>query len=312
MLKTFLRPGWLLLGVFVVAFAAACFVVLAPWQLGKNTDTEHRNDLIRNAETTAAVPIDEFAPAGQVFNTDDEWREVTITGRFLDDQQVLIRLRSAGERPSVEVVTPFQAAGSDRVVFVNRGYVRPGDGNKVDVAPSPTGDVTITGRLRKTESTSPGKGPRVESGVQTAYTIDTRTLGPATGHPSEGFYLQLSPNQPASLGEIALPQLDSGPYLSYGLQWLAFGVMAPLGAVYFIYSEVKARRRDKKIAEENGVDDTPPPPSVSDRDRIRSRLRGAGIASGNDVQAKETAEIGGGGGAGTGDVKEKLAQRYGR
>lgn len=311
MLKTFLRPGWLLLGVFVVAFAAACFVVLAPWQLGKNTDTEHRNDLIRNAETTAPVPIDELAPSGRAFDTDSEWREVTLTGRFLDDQQVLIRLRTAEERPSVEVVAPFQIAGSDRVVFVNRGYVRPGDGNTVDIAPTPNNDVTITARLRKTESTSPGKEPRVDNGAQTAFTIDTRLLGPITGHPSEGFYLQLSPHQPGSLGEIALPQLESGPYLSYGLQWLAFGVMAPLGAAYFIYSEVKARRRDRE-SDDGDTADTPSPPPVKERDRIRSQLRGAGMASGNDLSAKETAEIGGGAAGGSADVKEKLAQRYGK
>lgn len=309
MLKTFLRPGWLLLGVFVVAFAAACFVILAPWQLGKNTDTEHRNDLIRSAETTAPVPIDDLAPPGRTFDTDTEWREVTVTGRFLDGEQVLIRLRSAGERPSVEVVTPFAVAGSNRVVFINRGYVRPGDGNKVEIAPTPTTDVTVIGRLRKTESTSPGKGPRVENGVQTAYTIDTRTLGPVTGHPSEDFYLQLSPGQTGSLGEIELPQLESGPYLSYGLQWLAFGIMVPLGAAYFIYSEVKARRRKKELVEEAGA--TPEPP-LKDRDRIRTQLRGAGIASGNDLSAKETAEIGGGASGGSADVKDKLAQRYGK
>ena len=310
MLKTFLRPGWLLLGVFVVAFAAACFVILAPWQLGKNTDTEHRNDLIRSAENAAPVPIDELAPPGRVFDTDTEWREVTVTGRFLDDEQVLIRLRSAGERPSVEVVTPFAIAGSDRVVFINRGYVRPGDGNKVDIAATPADEVTVTGRLRKTESTSPGKGPRLQNGAQTAYTIDTRTLGPTTGHPSEGFYLQLSPNQVGSLGEIELPQLDSGPYLSYGLQWLAFGIMVPLGAAYFIYSEVKARRRARAEADDAGA--ASPEPPVKDRDRIRTQLRGAGIASGNDLNAKETAEIGGGASGGSADVKDKLAQRYGK
>ncbi len=34
-----LRPGWLALGLVVVAFAYLCFTVLAPWQLGKNTKT---------------------------------------------------------------------------------------------------------------------------------------------------------------------------------------------------------------------------------------------------------------------------------
>ncbi len=36
MLKTFLKPGWVLLLLFVVAFSYIAFTVLAPWQLGKD------------------------------------------------------------------------------------------------------------------------------------------------------------------------------------------------------------------------------------------------------------------------------------
>src|SRR5699024_1286227 len=56
-------------------------------------------------------------------------------------------------------------------------------------------------------------------------------------------YIQLDDDQPGGLGAIPLPNLDSGPYLSYGLQWLTFGIMAPLGAGYFIWSEIRERRR---------------------------------------------------------------------
>jgi cytochrome oxidase assembly protein ShyY1 len=45
------------------------------------------------------------------------------------------------------------------------------------------------------------------------------------------------------LSALDLPNLDSGPYLSYGLQWIAFGVMVPLGLVYFVWAEVRERRR---------------------------------------------------------------------
>ena len=45
------------------------------------------------------------------------------------------------------------------------------------------------------------------------------------------------------LGVLPLPQTDSGPYLSYGLQWLAFGIMAPLALAYFVRAELRERRR---------------------------------------------------------------------
>src|SRR5690606_28141387 len=138
------------------------------------------------------------------------------------------------ERPAVEVLTPFRVAGSDRVILVNRGVVAARAGDAVAVPASPAGDVEIHARLRRSEGTSPGKEPRVVDGEATAYTIDTAQLSSVTALPLDRFYLQLSPGQPGSLGEIELPQLESGPYLSYGLQWLAFGLMVPLGAGYFL------------------------------------------------------------------------------
>lgn len=55
-LRLVLRPGWIALGIAVVAFAALCFSVLAPWQLGKNSSTTHRNELIRHAVVTPPTP----------------------------------------------------------------------------------------------------------------------------------------------------------------------------------------------------------------------------------------------------------------
>ena len=58
-------------------------------------------------------------------------------------------------------------------------------------------------------------------------------------------YLQLEADAPGALEPVPLPQLDAGPYLSYGLQWLAFGIMAPLGLAYFVRAELRERRRGK-------------------------------------------------------------------
>ncbi|MFM9378217.1 SURF1 family protein [Gordonia sp. VNK21] len=316
-LRTFLRPGWVLATLLVIVFAVACFLVLAPWQLGKNADTEHRNDLIRKAADTPAVALGELAPAGAVFDTGTEWRSVTMTGEYLADHQVVVRLKSFDSRPAAEILTPFRLTGSDRVVLVNRGWVRPEEDGSVDVPVPPAGPVTVEGRLRRTEGTSPGKEPREADGALSAYTIDTALLGPPTGQQYEGFYVQLSAQQPGSLGEIELPQLESGPYLSYGLQWLAFGVMAPLGVLYFIWSEVKHRRKvaAQKAAESGGAplpDEELANARTIERQRIRDELREAG--SDPTEEPRPASPIGDGmvPEAPSAAVKAKLAQRYGR
>ena len=86
----------------------------------------------------------------------------------------------------------------------------------------------------------------------------------ATGIGLAGGYLQLADGQPGGLGTIPLPQLDAGPYLSYGLQWLAFGIMAPLGLGYVVWAEMRERRKAK--AQAAGVPDpeTPPAPRTTE------------------------------------------------
>lgn len=332
MVRAFLRPGWIALGIVVIAFAAMCFMLLAPWQLGKNTATEHRNELIKTAMSTGPVTLGDLAPQGAGFRASTEWREVTLTGRYLTDKEVLVRLRSVDERPAVEVLTPFAVADGSRVVLVDRGYVRPQQSALPDVPSAPTGETTIAARIRKSEGTSPGRGAHSEAGALAVYTIDPDEVARATSTPLDPFYLQLSPDQPGALGEIPLPQLESGPYLSYGLQWLAFGIMAPLGAGYFIYSEVRQRRRNaaqrnatQNSAAENSAHAASTDPATSGeerdertpvapvaktrRDRVRADLRQAGAASG----ARQRHQIGSGPDAEEtpADVRAKLTERYG-
>ena len=69
-------------------------------------------------------------------------------------------------------------------------------------------------------------------------------MSATTGVPLTRSYLQLVENQPGVLGVEELPHLDAGPFLSYGIQWIAFGIVAPIGLGYFAYSEIRARRRE--------------------------------------------------------------------
>ena len=103
--------------------------------------------------------------------------------------------------------------------------------------------MTITARLRDSEAAPEGKAPFRQDGAQQVYAINTAQISALIGVPLAGSYLQLVEDQPGGLGVIALPHLDAGPFLSYGIQWIAFGILAPIGLGYFVVSEIKARRR---------------------------------------------------------------------
>lgn len=244
-LKFLLRPGWLVLAVVVAGFAYMCFTVLAPWQLGKNTHTETRNTLIEQSVNADPVPIESILPATGPIAAHDEWRQVTATGSYLPDRQVLVRLRSVEGDPAYEVLTPMRLS-SGAEILVNRGYVRPERGTTAPpIPPTPPGEVTVTARVRASEGTAAGKDPLTENGVTQVYSVNAGQVGAAIGLPLVDGWFQLAHDQPGVLTPIPLPQLDAGPYLSYGLQWLAFGLMAPLGLAYFVRAELRERRRER-------------------------------------------------------------------
>jgi cytochrome oxidase assembly protein ShyY1 len=171
---------------------------------------------------------------------------VTATGHYLADIQVLARLRTVESKPAFEVLAPF-VVDDGPTVLVDRGYVRPEEGSHVPpIAAPPQQTVTITARLRDAEPTAQGKEPFSRDGVQQVYSINTEQIAALTKVPLAGSYLQLVDDQPGGLGLIGVPHLDAGPFLSYGIQWISFGIVAPIGLGYFAYSEIRVRRKEKQ------------------------------------------------------------------
>lgn len=278
-----LRPSWLILAVLVAAFAYLCFTVLAPWQLGKNTTTSHRNQLI--ADSVDAAPID-IATVMDNQSTDShaEWRRVTATGSYMPNSTVLVRLRHLDGAPGYSVLGTFKL-DDGRILLIDRGLVAAVDGSRPPQIPDPpAGPQKIEARIRMSEGVTPGKDPMVQDGYRQVYSVDTTQemtvlQEPLTAIPTgeRGGYLQLSENQPGAFTPTPLPQLDAGPYLSYGLQWLAFGIMAPLGLGYFIYAEIRERRKEKaKATPQPTPAETPTPAPVStNQQRLADRYGGS-------------------------------------
>jgi cytochrome oxidase assembly protein ShyY1 len=273
-----LRPQWLALFLVVIAFVYLCFTVLAPWQLGKNTRTSRENNQISSSLNIDPVALTTVLPHQDSSAPDAQWRRVTASGHYRPEGQVVLRLRIDAGDASYEVLTPFAVDGGP-TVLVNRGYVKAVDGPGVPpFAAAPTGTVAITGRLRDGEPVRVGKEPFRRDGIQQVYSINPAQVSQVTGVPLTGSYLQLVDDQPGGLGVIDIPHLDAGPYLSYGIQWIAFGIVAPIGVGYFVMAEIRQRRLEK--------------------------AQSGSAAAGPDPDTDEPAE--------PQTTEEKLADRYGR
>jgi cytochrome oxidase assembly protein ShyY1 len=263
-----LRPGWVALTAAVICFTIAAFTLLAPWQFRRAAERADRNTGIENSVTTPPQPLRSVLAAHTAPTHATEWRQVQVTGHYLPDAEMVVRLRSVQSEPAYEVLVPFRLADGSSIL-VDRGYLRPAEGVRIPAYPPvPGGEVTVTGRLRADEQ-DPQNGEVVQQdGHRQVYAVSTRTVSAATGVPLEPGYLQLVDGAPGVLFALPLPQLDPGPSFAYALQWIAFGVMAPLGLAYFIWREATEwRRDDNRSPDRDDTEDPHDPPMVALADR---------------------------------------------
>ncbi|HEY8374427.1 MAG TPA: SURF1 family protein [Pseudonocardiaceae bacterium] len=238
-LKVLLRPGWLALTVVVAAFATICFTLLAPWQYQRHEERVQLRDSVQAASTTAPVELSQLLAPDQAPDQNVEWRQVTLTGTYLPDAEVVVRLRSVQGKPAYEVLTPLRLADGS-TALVNRGFVRPEEGTRVPDYPAPpTGTVTVTALVRADEGGNEQRQAFVQDGHRQVYSANSRTVAEAVGLDLRPGIFQLTADQPGVLNALPLPDLSLGPHLAYSLQWAAFGVMAIAGWCYYAYREIR-------------------------------------------------------------------------
>lgn len=258
--KIFLKPGWIMAMLAIIAFSYATFSFLAPWQLGKDDDIVQRNEQIEASFDSDPVPYQQVMDEQGAITGGEEWTRVALTGRYLPDKEVLLRLRPVESLPVFQGLTPFETTSGD-VVLIQRGFVEKPDNSMPDIESAPTGEVTITGHVRLSE-VNPGNPPMTDQGRLQVYGINTDQIADAVDEPLAESFVQLSAGAPGELTAMPIPQLERGSHLSYGFQWLAFGVMAPLGLGYFIWAEVRERRRVRR--EEAELTESPTSASADD------------------------------------------------
>jgi surfeit locus 1 family protein len=125
-------------------------VGLGVWQIERRA---WKLDLIQRVDDRVhAAPVPAPGPAAwaALNKSDDEYRRVSVTGRFLADANVLVQaVTDLG--PGFWVMSPLRSAGGF-TVLVNRGFISSEQRATEPGGPAaPAGDVTTTGLLRITE-----------------------------------------------------------------------------------------------------------------------------------------------------------------
>lgn len=247
--------------LLVIGFSVACYTLLAPWQFRRNAEQQQLNRAIAASYAHPPQPLAQLVP-GPSPDPGVAWRQATVHGSYLPTDEALVRLRTVEGEPAFEVLTAFRA-DDGRIIAVDRGYVRPGQGSHVaPFPPAPNGPVMLTGRIRLDETDPDHRAPIVLDGHPQVYAADSRLLAQVTKQPVTGGYVELGAGQPGGLGVLPLPSTSDGPFLSYAWQWLTFGAMALFGLVYFIRLELLQRRPGEPETVPEAVPEQPVDPMV--------------------------------------------------
>lgn len=224
--------------LLIVAFSVLCFTVLAPWQFGRNNQTQAQISAVERSTTEAPKPLQEVLPDGRAPDASVEWTKVTLHGTYLPAGETVAWLRTVNSNPAMEVLTPFRL-DDGRVLLVDRGYLLPANTTVAPPYPAPPpGPQTIVARVRVDETDSKNRPLFERDGHRWTYAVNSRIVGTGIGMPLQPGYFALTDGQPGVLTALPLPVIDSGPFFSYALQWITFGIMAPIGIGYLIYSEL--------------------------------------------------------------------------
>lgn len=210
MLRLFLTRRWLGL-LCLTVLAATAMVFLGRWQWDRY---ELRSDInARIAAGATADPVPYTAGA-------NVWSRVSVTGEFDPSLEILVRNRTVEGRNGYEILTPLLLADGT-AVLVDRGWVPPhprGPVQKPDVPPAPRGTVTVTGRVRATES-----DPRVElrDGQWQARRVGVPEIASKLPYRVAPAYVTAD-DQSTDLVPIPVERENDWLNLGYAVQWWIF------------------------------------------------------------------------------------------
>jgi len=223
----------------VIVFAIVC-CLLGWWQLNRRAEAWQEIHRVDNNYSAEPVPLAEELPTLSSFDEDQKWTQVTVTGTYLDESQVLARNRPFNGQPGFDVLTPLKLADGS-IFIVDRGWVATGDeqDSPDDVPAAPGGQVTVIARIKAGEPTISGRSAPAGQ-IATIHLPDlAKRLDAPTYTGAYGLMVTETPDTAVRPAASPKPVRDEGPHLSYAFQWFVFALMAFVGLGWALRQEYR-------------------------------------------------------------------------
>ena len=234
-MKRFFNPLSLLQSFVALALVAGCLFA-AQWQFARGSHQSETNRIIAANLDLPNLSAEDLTNLDPVRN---QWRKITLSGKFSQDHQELVRNRYFEGKFGFEVLTLFTTNIGENF-WVDRGWVAAGPNASTppEVEAISNRSLEITARIRSENLSRQLQGSFF---VTRATNEKPESIAKLQGIDANAYYLDLlgSPDGVVKpLTEIQLPELSNGPHYAYGIQWLAFAVLALIGR-FLIFRETK-------------------------------------------------------------------------
>lgn len=211
--------------IVIVCFTglALVFARLGLWQVTRLRERRAANVVALEARTAPRIRLE----PGPGITAKLNGREVSVTGRYDHEHDLVLRGKAYGGSPGVEVVTPLVLDGGRMAVLVNRGFLP-----TPDAVTAQTDSVRELGRVvvqGTALSLTSGDGAPLDRGGSTTWArLDREGIGARLPYPLAPVYIRQAPDAalPRFPRRLAPLPIDDGPHLSYAIQWFAFAGMA--------------------------------------------------------------------------------------
>lgn len=206
-------------------------VMLGRWQWGRYEQRSAINARIDASASASPVP---FTPKVE------EWTRVSVTGQYDPNLEILVRNRTVEGKVGFEILTPLLLADGT-AVLVDRGWVPPHrDGPTVEPSfpPAPAGNVTLTGRVRASES---GARTELRNGRWQARRVGVAEIAAKLPYQVAPVYL-LVDDDFTELVPISSDRENDWLNLGYAVQWWIFAAGSLFGLFWLARRDLRAYR----------------------------------------------------------------------
>ena len=226
--------------ILTIVFAAIN-IRLGNWQ-GERAEYKIGQQTQLNAALAAAPLSFDDLRAGADTGVEMRYRSLSLTGAFVADELFYVDNRIVDAKAGYGLLQSFRiesTAGAARTVLVDRGWLRAsGNRTSLPVVDTPSGNVTITGKINTPPSRNPGTFDN--DGGQRLNYVSLPELSTRLKRPVELFILEQATGP--GFVEVArpLPGARFEKNRGYQLQWYAFAAMAIIIFLILSFRKVDA------------------------------------------------------------------------